>query len=95
MNTMATQRNTLLRNCSSPCCGELGGGGPGLPSLKLNVEANIPNGKAPMPKENWKLPSPPKPKFWKGFDDSGSDLCPGGLGGNFSLGSVGFGLPLP
>ena len=41
--------------------------GPGLPSLKLNVEANIPNGNAPIPKDMWNPPSPnPNPgKPWK------------------------------
>lgn len=48
--------------------------GPGLPSLKLNVDANIPNGNAPMPKENWKFPSPPNPKFWKGWGNKEKDI---------------------
>lgn len=36
----------------------LGIPGPGLPSLKFNVDAKIPNGKAPIPKDIWKPPSP-------------------------------------
>ena len=32
--------------------------GPGLPSLKLKADANIPNGKAPIPKDIWKPASP-------------------------------------
>lgn len=92
---MATQRKTLDKNCSSASCGEPCAGGAGLPSLKLNVEAKIPKGKAPIPKENWNPPSPPNPKFGKAPDPSGSVLCPGGLGGSFSLGSWGLGFPRP
>lgn len=36
--------------------------GGGLPSLILNAVAKIPKGKAPIPKDIWKPPSPkPKP----------------------------------
>lgn len=45
----------------------LGIPGPGLPSLKFNVEAKIPNGKAPIPKDIWKPPSP-KAKPGKPWD---------------------------
>ena len=41
--------------------------GGGRPSLKLNVDAKKPKGKAPIPNDIWKLPSPkPNPgKPWK------------------------------
>lgn len=38
--------------------------GGGRPSFMLNAVAKIPKGKAPIPKDIWKPPSP-KPKPWK------------------------------
>jgi len=35
--------------------------GCGLPSLRFKVEAKKVKGNAPIPKEKWRPPSPPKP----------------------------------
>lgn len=35
--------------------------------MKLKVDAKMPKGKAPIPKENWKPPSPPNPKLGKAW----------------------------
>lgn len=56
--TRATNRKSRDRNCSSMCCGVPGAAGGGLPSLMLNAVAKIPNGKAPIPNDIWKPPSP-------------------------------------
>jgi len=88
MKRMATQRNNWDRNRSSS---KLAGLVPWAPwplitgSPKLNVEANNPNGNAPIPNDIWKPPS--KPKLENAPLFSGSVLCPWGRGGSFSLGS--------
>lgn len=47
----ALLKDTLIQNVES-----IPGGG--LPSLMLKAVAKIPNGKAPIPKDIWKPPSP-------------------------------------
>lgn len=94
MITRATKRKSRDRNCSSMCCGVPGAAGGGLPSLMLKAVAKIPNGKAPIPNDIWKPPSP-KPNPWKPPRFSGSGLCPCGRGGVFSLGSCWPVLPRP
>lgn len=92
--TRATNRKRRDRNCSSMCCGVPGAAGGGRPSLMLKAVAKIPNGKAPIPNDIWKPPSP-KPNPWKPPRFSGSGLCPCGRGGVLSLGSCCPVLPLP
>lgn len=92
--TRAANRKSRDRNCSSMCCGVPGAAGGGLPSLMLKAVAKIPNGKAPIPKDIWKPPSP-KPNPWKPPRFSGSGLCPCGRGGVLSLGSCWPVLPRP
>ena len=49
--------------------------GGGRPSFMLNAVANMPKGKAPIPKDIWKPPSP-NPNPWNPPLFSGSGLCP-------------------
>lgn len=61
--TMASHKNIFDRNCSSICCCVPLGDALFLGSPKFNVDVKNPNGKAPMPKDIWKLLSPkPKPE---------------------------------
>lgn len=92
--TRATKRNSRDRKSSSVCWGVPGWAGGGLPSFMLKAVANIPKGKAPIPKDIWSPPSP-KPNPWKPPRFSGSGLCPCGRGGVFSRGSCWPVLPLP
>jgi len=91
-NKIATHRNTLDMNCSSS-----NGVSPLWPkglSPTWNDEVKNPNGKAPIPNDMWKPPSP-NPNPGKPPLFSGSDLWPGGLGGVLFLGSSCLVLPLP
>lgn len=91
---MATHRNTFDRNCSSSYWGVPRGAALGLGSPKLKVDVKNPNGKAPIPNDMWKPPSP-NPKPGKPPLFSGSERCPGGRGGTLFLGSSCLVLPLP
>lgn len=55
----------------------------GRGSPKLNDDVKKPKGKAPMPKDMWKLS--PKPKPGKTCAGSGSVRCPAGRGGTLLL----------
>lgn len=58
MKRKATQRNTFDKNCSSSYCGVPLGDPLGLCSPKLREDVKNANGKAPIPNDMWKFPSP-------------------------------------